>query len=58
MMGQLPNARPIAGVTDNGDAATRPVPTVGIARALKLAAAKQTVAVFLRARGGHHSRRD
>jgi hypothetical protein len=28
--GMFPNARPVAGVTDNGDMSTRPVPTVGI----------------------------
>ncbi len=29
MAGQFPGARPVAGVQDNGDAATRPVPTTG-----------------------------
>ena len=27
MAGLFPNAKPVPGVTDNGDAATRPVPT-------------------------------
>jgi hypothetical protein len=26
----FPNAKPVQGVTDNGDAATRPVPTFGM----------------------------
>jgi hypothetical protein len=30
MAEHFPNATPVEGVTDNGDAATRPVPTVGI----------------------------
>jgi hypothetical protein len=30
MAGRFQNARPVAGVTDNGDAATRPVPTFGM----------------------------
>ena len=30
MAGQFPNATPIPGVTENGDAATRPVPTFGM----------------------------
>jgi hypothetical protein len=32
MAGQFPNARPVPGVADNGDPATRPVPTVGMER--------------------------
>jgi hypothetical protein len=32
MAGHFPNARPIAGVRDNGDPATRPVPTTGLDR--------------------------
>jgi hypothetical protein len=30
MVSFFPNARPVNGVTDNGDAATRPVPTFGM----------------------------
>ena len=30
MAGLFPNAKPVPGVTDNGDAATRPVPTFGM----------------------------
>jgi hypothetical protein len=33
MAGFFPNAKPIPGVRDNGDAATRPVPTLGMKRA-------------------------
>jgi hypothetical protein len=30
MAAHFPNAKPVPGVTDNGDATTRPVPTVGM----------------------------
>jgi hypothetical protein len=30
LAGSFPNAKPVQGVTDNGDAATRPVPTFGL----------------------------
>ena len=30
MAGLFPNAKPVPGVTDNGDTATRPVPTFGM----------------------------
>ena len=30
MAALFPNAEPVPGVTDNGDAATRPVPTFGL----------------------------
>ena len=31
MTGLFPSAKPVPGVTDNGDAATRSVPTFGVA---------------------------